>query len=751
MKKIDWNDGWKFTDLESGETKTVNLPHDAMLEKGRGKGESSGAGGAFFKGGKYRYEKEIITTADDVSLYIEGVMPKAQVYVNDVPKETCVYGYNGYCVSLPEGENHIRIEVDDSSHPSSRWYAGAGLYRPVWLCEGSLFPSDIHVTTVSIDPVQVRVDVNTEEKITLEILDGDYVLYTGHQNHALIQPDHAELWSAENPNLYTCRIRVDSTGEETAVKFGVRLLSWSKEGFFVNGKKTLLKGACVHHDNGILGAVTMKESEFRRIARLKSFGFNAIRSSHNPAGEYVLEACDTLGMYVMDETWDMWYSPKNPYDYASEWKSRYEEDIQKIVEKDYNHPSVIMYSFGNELTEPKDEAGLWYAEKIVNLFHELDHTRPVTAGINITLLYLASMGINLTASGSGEKQAEEKTMNSTDYNEMVFGGGEKMNRAAASDDADRVSSPVLDLLDIAGYNYASSRYDMEGEKHPDRVIVGSETYPYKLAENWEKVEAHPYLIGDFMWTGWDYLGEVGIGAWTWEEDGTSFHKDYPWLLSDAGALDILGNDNAEAGLAKSVFEKSPVPYIGVVPCIHPKEQMAKAMWRGSNAIPSWSWKGCEGKPAQVEVYAYGYEAELYLNDQLIGRKQLEGCRADFELTYEPGILKAVVHDEKRNVIGESTLTSSDKVKPVIHVEEKLTDDDVYYVDINIEDENGIVESAEDKTLSVTVENGQLLGFGSARPRSSEDFTSGTYTTYYGRSLAVVKAESDDFAVKAEVE
>ena len=265
----------------------------------------------------------------------------------------------------------------------------------------------------------------------------------------------------------------------------------------------------------------------------------------------------------MDEGWDMWTTAKNPYDYAARFLENYERDIRSMVRKDYNHPCVVLYSIGNEVTEPAEPSGVALAGKLVDGFHALDATRPVTGGINIALLLMAHMGMSPFGGGESAAAQEETEqvpsqaetaaphqtaprIDSTEFNRQASEQGPRMVRAAASDEADAVSSPVLDLLDIAGYNYASSRYPVEGEKHPDRVVVGSETFPQDLAENWRMVEQYPYLIGDFMWTAWDYLGEAGVGAWTYEADGANFIKPYPWLLADSGAFDILGHDNAEA-------------------------------------------------------------------------------------------------------------------------------------------------------------------------------------------------------------
>ncbi|MCD8068569.1 MAG: DUF4982 domain-containing protein [Lachnospiraceae bacterium] len=496
----------------------------------------------------------------------------------------------------------------------------------------------------------------------------------------------------------------------------------------------------------MLGARSYAESEYRRIRKLKEMGFNAIRSAHNPACRSMLEACDRLGVYVMDELWDMWDKSKTEFDYADRFIENYEKDIEKIAAKDYNHPSVIMYSIGNEVTEPAKPEGVELAKKLYAKVKKTDSTRPVTAGINLTLLFLATLENN-PMEGGGEAPATQE-MNSTAYNEMVSMMGNRMTMAAAMPQADEVSSPVLDMLDIAGYNYAVSRYATEGEVHPDRIVVGSETYPYEIARTWPMVEKYPYLIGDFMWTAWDYLGETGIGGWSYDPEDIGFNKRYPWLLADTGAMDILGNDNAEAGLAAVVWGARKMPYIGVCPVNHPGVIPSKAIWRGSNALPYWSYTGCDGNDADVEVCTTGSRVELFLNGKSAGCEEVKDNQAYFHVKYESGELKAVAYDEAGTVLSESSLRSATgKTEICVTPEsEKVQKGDILYLAIDLTGENGEIECNRDTLLSVSVEGGELLAFGSACPKTEETFLAGQHTTYYGRSQAVVRVLSEEMTV-----
>ncbi len=314
-----------------------------------------------------------------------------------------------------------------------------------------------------------------------------------------------------------------------------------------------------------------------------------------------------------------------------------------------------------------------------------------------------------------------------------------MNKQANSKKADQVTSPVLDALDIAGYNYASGRYPLEGKKHPDRIIVGTETFPQDIAKNWNMVKKYPYLIGDFMWTGWDYIGEAAIGAWNY--DGVTMQNvPYPWLLADVGAIDIIGTVGAQAEYAAVVWGERKTPYIGVRPVNHPGKRVSKAVWRGTNAMTSWAWRICDGNKAEVEVYADAAYVQLLLNGKIMGKKKVKDYKTMFHIKYAPGLLEAVALDRKGTEIGRSELKSADGKNRISVIPEEMEGKpgDLVYVKISITGENGIVESNDDHALTVTVDNGELLGFGSAIPCTEETFYSGKYTTYYGRALAAVR-------------
>lgn len=748
MKKVLWNHDWYFSKV-GGHRQAVTLPHDAMIHEIRVPGHASGSAQAFFPGGKYVYEKTFRKpTEEHVIFQFEGVYKNAVISINGKEAGGCSYGYRPFLVCadayLVDGENTITVVCENVDQPDSRWYTGAGIYRPVWMWTGpksSIEPSAVKIQTVSIDPAKVHIMTECDGEPVVQILDGETVMAEGKGHDVVLTVPDAVLWSEDSPKLYRCR--VEAEGDVAVSTFGIRTIRWDNKGFYINGKSTLLRGGCVHHDNGILGAATVDEADYRRAKKLKEAGFNAIRSAHNPISRAMLEACDELGLYVMDESWDMWFHHKNKHDYASQWRKNYLDDLRAMVDMDFNHPSVIMYSIGNEVSEPAKDEGVEKTKEMVEFLHQADPTRPVTGGFNLMIIANAKKGKGIyNEEGGMNSDSSDKMsgMNSTMFNMITNMVGSGMNKSANGKAADKATTPCLDALDMAGYNYASGRYPLEGKAHPNRLIFGSETFPMDIAKNWPMVKQYPYLIGDFMWTAWDYIGEVGLGAWAYTKDGTGFNKPYPWLLADTGAMDILGNPNGEMFLAQAAWGVLKAPAIGVQPVNHPGQRPAKMAWRGTNALASWAWQGCEGNKAVVEVYTDAAAVELLLNGKSLGKKKVKACRVIYKTKYAPGKLEAVAYDASGREISRSQLISATGKTSISMVPEtqKAKPGDVVYVDISIVGENGVVESNADRKLTVRVAGGELLGFGSADPRTEERFDEGSYTTYYGKALAAVR-------------
>lgn len=761
MKKQSFNTGWTCNG------KPVTLPHDAMIHEQRTADAVGGSAHGFFPGGVYTYEKTFPAPAEwegkHVLFRFEGVYKNSTVSINGktaggrpygyIPFEVCADGLLNY-----GGENTITVTADNSQLPNSRWYTGSGIYRPVSVIVGGpdrIEWQGVRITTLSWQPARIRVDTKIagSGEIKVEIMDtADAVIASGTGASVELDIPDAKLWSDETPDLYTAHVTLSKDGmvvDEVTETFGIRFIEWSPKGLFVNGKETLLRGGCFHHDNGILGAATYEESEDRRMRIMKENGFNALRSSHNPTSDALVRACDKYGMYLIDETFDMWYMRKSKFDYGKDFEEWWQADTTAMVERDYNHPSVIMYSVGNEVSEPAQARGVEQTRAFVALIHGLDATRPVTCGFNLMILTSAAKGKGVykdpdkdaEKKDAGKAAEQKETNGSLMFNIIASFTGTSMNKAGNSDKADKVTSPALRELDICGYNYGSGRYPLEGSKHPERIVFGSETFPQDIYKNWEMVKKYPYLIGDFMWTAWDYLGETGLGAWSYT-GGMPFGRPYPWLLGGAGVIDILGIPDASCRYAQMVWGLLDKPVIGVRPCNHPRVRVSKSVWRGTNAIESWAWQGCNGNKAEVEVYSTADSVELYINGLSIGKKKLMEHKAMFKTRYNAGTITAVALDAAGHEINRSELHSASGTPQLTAVPETDTikAGGIAYIPVTIQGANGVVESNADRKLTATVTGGTLLGFGSANPCTKERYDAGNFTTYQGRALAVVRGD-----------
>ena len=750
MKKISFNQNWTCNGTP------VTLPHDAQILEKRNPAVSDGGHG-YFPGGIYTYEKTFTAPAEwegkKVLVEFEGVYKNSTVSLNGNVVGGHKYGYTTFTVELTGlnygAENTLTVVADNSKLPNSRWYTGSGIYRPVWLHVGETAHIEyqgVRITTLSIDPAVIRVETKATEDVSVEILDGDTVIAAGSGADCEITVPGAKLWSDETPNLYTARVTCG--GDVVEEKFGIRKIEWSNKGLFINGKETLLRGGCVHHDSGILGAATYDESEWRRVRILKEAGFNAIRAAHNPCSRAMLEACDHYGMYMMDETFDMWYNRKTKNDYGLDFEENWADDTAAMVNRDYNHPSVILYSIGNEVAEPCEAKGIEYGKKQIDLIHSLDATRPVTCGLNLMIIGRAAKGQGIYQDVDKNQEEIKKANKSSDanpqnaslmFNIMVSFVGTGMNKGGNSPKVDALATPMIDALDIAGYNYGSGRYPLEEKQHPERIVFGSETFPQDIYKNWEMVKKYPYVLGDFMWTSWDYLGEAGIGAWSYT-GGMPFNRPYPWVLAGAGVIDICGVPDGSCRYASTVWGLEKAPRIAVKPVNHPGVRVSRSVWRGTNAIESWAWSGCEGNKAEVEVYSDAHAVELLVNGKSLGKKKIKECKAIFKTRYASGKIEAVAYDAGGRELLRSELNSATGKLSICAQPEKASAaiGEIVYVPVTLQGENGVVEANADKKLTVTVEDGELLGFGSANPCTEEQYHTGSFTTYYGRALAIVR-------------
>lgn len=751
---VDLNKDWLFC-KEGGVPVETDLPHDAMLAEPRDRTCRNGVNTGYFPGGRYQYEKRFVLNEENIGksivLHFEGVYQNCRVYLNGLEVGVYHYGYTAFDVDISDavraGENTLRVTVDNSLEPNCRWYSGSGIYRPVTMyIRDRIHISQVHLETVNIHPAKVSVDVITTAPCSavVEIYDGEKLVSSG--TPGVLEIPNAQLWSAESPFLYRILVKTDTDEQEHL--FGIRKLCWNaKNGLTVNGQQVLLRGGCVHHDHGVLGACEYPDAEERRIRILKENGFNAVRISHNPASQIMLDVCDRLGMYVMNETFDGWYIPKTYHDYSRRFASDWRSDVTAMVESSRNHPSVIMYSIGNEVSETAAPKGVAVCKELTEFVHSLDHTRPVTAGVNVLLNVYSNMGMGVYRD-KGDYKPEplprkrgyrEKKTGSAFFNAMTQKLGKLMFFMAAGNRGDKACRGAADSLDILGLNYASSRYDPDVRKYPERMMVGAETMAADLPYNWERVKKYPQLIGDFVWAAWDYLGESCMG-WTYES-----YKGLP-LLANQGMIDITGKPLASMAFMQVVWGLRKEPFIGVRPLNHTKEAPCKGSWQFTDAIDSWNWPGFEGTKTVIEVYAPGERVRLLLNGRELGTKKLKNFKAVFRTSYAPGALAVEALDESGKVLSTFSLSSGNREIHIRAVPEKpvlkANGTDLCYLPVEFTDGTGKLLPAIEQQVELTVEGAvSLIGFGSALYKTNESFRQNHYRTYRGRVLAVLKAEN----------
>lgn len=804
MQKIDFNKGWMCKCLTRDEAAyPVTLPHDAMLSEPRTQ-ESTGEGNiGWYIGGDYEYTKKFTVPKEyenqKVLIEFEGVYHNAEVHINGKKVAGRPYGYTNFYINT-DGffkygeENEVKVIAHNADQPNSRWYSGTGIYRPAYLHIGGekyIPVNGVKIRTLSYNPAQIEVAVKTSApgEVSLEIeFEGKRVLTAIGESKAvaaqnnetknasaasekpakeyqavfLLDVPNAKLWDTEHPNLYTCKAVF---GEDQVTEtFGIRELVWNPQvGMTINGKRVILRGACFHHDNGVLGACTYPEAEERKMRIFKENGYNAVRSAHYPCSKALLDACDRVGMLMMDEYVDVWYIHKTKYDYANQLAGWWKQDLKDMVDKDFNHPSVIMYSTGNEVAETAQKKGIALTGEMTNYLHSLDSTRPVTCGINIFFNFLSSIGLGVYSDDKAEKSAEnaekfaaeqakkaaaakpekkKKPVGSEFYNTLACLVGDYFMKCGATlYPCDLKTRDAYANMDIAGYNYGIFRYKHDLKKYPNRLILGSETFCKDAYSFWEIAKKNKRIIGDFVWAGWDYIGEVGDGAAEYSD--YKFEDPSTRMTGGNGRIDLNGKPRAEAAYTRVAFERETGPFIAVDP-VYQKEKLRLTGWQLTKALESWAWGGCSGEPAKVEVYARAAQVELFINGKSVGKKNVKKCRANFNTTYEDGEITAVSYDEKGKEINRYSLQTAEKetILQVRSEEKSVKPEGLAFVQLQYTDAKGIWKPMEKHNLKVTVENGILKGLGSPAPYVKGNYTDDTVATYYGEAMAVVQADGN---------
>ena len=724
--------GWKFT--HNGTTQLVDLPHDWDILEGphSGKG-ATGTGGGWFEAGKGEYRKLFASPKGEVvKLHFEGVYQKSEIFVNGQKVGQHHYGYTPFTVDITKmlknkGMNEVVVKVDNSQQPNCRWYSGSGIYRHVWLESMPalhIAENGVFVTTPEVSDnqalVQVEVSVANESPsnrnaiITIGGKELTVNLAAGETQTVRTQftVNNPSLWSTEHPTLNNLSVQLKEKGkilDTQTVKYGIRSFSFDAEkGFILNGKKVLINGACVHHDDGVLGASAFDDAEIRKVRQMKNAGFNLIRTSHNPTTRAFLDACDSIGMLVIDEAFDGWRTQKNPYDYSTVIDSCFRSDIQSMVLRDRNHPSIISWSIGNEVIERKDIRVVYTARQMKAAIHEKDTTRPVTEAL------------------------------------------------CAWDSDWEIYDPHAEVLDVVGYNYMLFKHADDHKRDPKRVIWQTESYPRDAFRNWATVHDFPYVVGDIVWTGLDYLGESGIGRtyYKGEREGESWIKggQPEWHGAPCGDVDITGWRKPISHYREMLWNENTPLYMAVKEPEGYHGEIKQTMWSVWPTYESWTWKGWEGKPVEVEVFTHQPKVKLYLNDQLIGTKEVNRnteYKAVFTVPYQKGTLRAEAGEESVTLktAGEPARLKLTPDRTVMRADgQSLT-----YIIVEVVDQDGnLVPEAEIPCEATVKGAGKLLAFASANLKDEEPYPSVHSKTWKGRAMLVVRSSQKKGTVNVSI-
>lgn len=821
MKKTSLNRGWVFMAGEKSgipmmpqQTKEVNLPHDFMVETDVTPDAPGKAESGFYKGSAGTYLKTITLTEEEMTdtmlLHFEGCFGKTRVLINGNPVGSHAYGYTPFTMDIRKflkvGDNEIQVIVHTDDDPNGRWYSGAGLYRGVNLLSApafhiahdGIFVYTDHITnghafckaeiTVVNDLAKASGDAEGFLKLSAAKKDTGEEVAVRYQKISLpagtsqVVPqafviENAELWDTENPYLYEVKAQLSltSTGnvhmsldnrqdlmaqtdyeDEITTRFGVRTITAdAKNGLLLNGKSIKLKGGCIHHDNGILGAASFYDAEYRKVKLHKDNGYNALRLAHNPQSEQILDICDELGMIVFDEAFDVWNLPKNSFDFSHQFAEDGIEEIEAMVRRDRNHPSIFFWSIGNELTEQGGmAAGYEVSAMLAKTVRNMDSTRLVSGA--------------LCSFFKGLDNEDNAAFWQTFHKEMPQGGSViNMDNSYGKKIWMEYTAPFVKDWDVVGYNYLNYHYETSHELFPDRVILCTESKPGQFEDYWSDVERLPYVIGDFLWTSMDYIGEAGIGKSIYcsEEEVPQMSRmlnyaAYPWRLAQAGDFDLCGNVRAQGRYHQIIWGANDTYIFAKDPKNNGKIALiGRYGWaEGGN---HWSWNCENGTAVSVDVYSRAEEVELLLNGKSLGKKPAGAeChfKAEFEVTYEAGTLTAISYQDGQEVSRDEVKTVGEPVGLKITMEKNQIAADgeslAYGIVEIVDAEGNWVPTAEDTLAKVSVKGAaSLAGFGTGRGQTEENYTKGEFTSFEGRWQVILRAgtEAGEAGVHVEAE
>ncbi|WP_230146175.1 MULTISPECIES: sugar-binding domain-containing protein [unclassified Pedobacter] len=758
-RKQLFDDDWKFflgdtpeakaNDFNDSGWRTLDLPHDWSIEGKTHPRNATGGGGGFFPSGMGWYRKTFQVPdswkVKKTAIYFEGIYMNSEVFINGKSLGVYPYGYTSFSYDLTPylnfgKENVIAVRVDNAQQMNSRWYSGSGIYRHVWM----MVTDPVHVAQWGVavstpDVSSKKATVLVKTKVKNETASAQRVVVqtliwnknsknTGNGQMKVELPANSEkeitqtiqvsspmLWTPETPNLYEAQIQVvkdKKVLDDTKTNFGIRSIKFTVEnGFQLNGKTVKINGGCVHHDNGCLGAAAFDRAEERKVELLKAGGFNAVRTSHNPPSEAFLDACDRLGLLVMDESFDCWKIGKNSNDYAKYFNQWWKKDLQAMILRDRNHPSVFMWSIGNEIVERGKPEAVETAKMLLQEVKKIDTTRPVTSAV------------------------------------VNFGKWENLDS-------------LINIHDVAGYNYNLNTAPDDHKRVPSRIIVQTESYPKDAFANWKLVQENNYVIGDFVWTAMDYLGESGIGRWYYSGDTPGEHWEnnfFPWHGAYCGDIDLTGWRKPISHYRSMLYNTNEKLYMAVrEPAPEPLE-IKETWWSVWPTWESWTWPGFEGKTVQVEVYSKYPKVRLYLNNKLIGEEATtigQQFKATFQVPYAVGLIKAVGVEDNKETGSAVLKTAGEAAKITLTADRKeilANGQDLSYIAIEVTDKAGTIQPNATNRLHFKIEGpGVIAGVDNADLKDFEQYVGNTRKAWKGKALVVIKSKHEAGDIKLTV-
>lgn len=755
-------DGMESIAIDDNGWRTVDLPHDFSIEDVPGgeaphqigpfdKTSKSGTATGFTVGGEGWYRKHFrlapLPADARISIAFDGVAVTCDMWLNGQSLGSHVHAYTPFAYDLTphinrDGDNILAVRVRNIGQ-NSRWYAGSGIYRQVRL-DVTAGPARIArwgvgAWTRRIADGRAEIDVTTNIDGAVEGLilvtrlraaDGRIVTQATSAAHdgikQTLQVTKPLLWSPDAPSLHQLETELrhgDRLLDRLVQPFGIRIVTMdATNGLQINGVGMKLRGGCIHHDNGLLGARAMYDADERRLLRLKARGYNAIRSSHNPASNTLRAACDRHGMLLIEESFDMWQVAKEKDDYSNHIRQDWQAALTAMVLSARNSPSVIMWSIGNEIPYRSQPEGMEWCWKFANAVRQLDPTRPVTAALNGVL------GAPVVAS----------------------------NKAARVGFAGKADEASTVFLDVAGYNYRLEDIEADHARYPERVIYASETFPKDAWDYQALGEKAPYMLGEFVWTAMDYLGEAGIGASVAVPEKVPFYlAGFPWVNAWCGDIDLIGDQKPPSLARDVIWGISPLEMM-VEPPVEKGQKPFVAPWGWANELPSWTWPKDSVEPMTVRLYTAGDRVELRLNGRTIGEKSLtssDRMRVEFSVPYVPGVLEALAwrsgKEIGRRALETVTVPTRLRLAPE-QMRSGASRASLSYVGIDILDtqDRRVIDSVAKIRLKV-VGPAELVGFGSANPMAVGSFQSSEAQSFRGRALAILRGTGQAGRVRIE--